>query len=84
MLTAALVLWVWDSSQATLLITYASKLAVGSILEQPNYQGAWHPVAYESCKLTILERSCPPHSLELLGVVHSLCSFCLYILDKPF
>ena len=46
-LTAALVLWVWDSSQATLLITKVSELAVGSILEQPDNQGAWHPVAFE-------------------------------------
>ena len=46
-LTAALVLQVWDSSQATLLITNSSELAVGSILEQSDYQGAWHPVAFE-------------------------------------
>ena len=39
-LTAALVLRVWDSSRATLLITDASKLAVGSILEQSDDQGA--------------------------------------------
>ena len=81
-LTAAPVLQVWDSSLAMLLITDASKLAVGSILEQPDDQGAWHPVAYESRKLTILERSYPPHSLELLAVVHSLSAFHLYLLDN--
>ena len=57
---------------------------MGSILEQPNNQGAWHPVAYESTKLTILEHSYPPHSLELLAVVHSLRAFHQYLLDKPF
>ena len=39
-LTAAPVLRVWDSSGATRLITDASELAVGSILEQPDNQGA--------------------------------------------
>ena len=74
----------WDSSLATLLITNASELAVGSILEQPDNQGAWHPVAYESCKLTIPEHSYPPHCLKLLAVVHSQRAFCPYFLDKPF
>ena len=83
-LTAALVLLVWDSSRTTRLITNSSELAVGSILEQPDNQGAWHPVAFESRKLTIQERSYPPHCLELLAVVHSLCAFRLYLLDKPF
>ena len=83
-LTAALVLRVWDSSLAMWLITDASKLAVGSILEPPDDQGAWHPVAFESRKLTIQEHSYPPHCLELLAVVHSLCAFRQYLLDKPF
>jgi len=83
-LTAAPVLRVWDSSRATRLITDASELAVGSILEQPDDQGAWHPVAFESRKLTIQERSYPPHRLELLAVVHSLRAFRPYLLDKPF
>ena len=46
-LTATPVLRVWDSSRATRLITDASELTVGSILEQPDYQGAGHPVAFE-------------------------------------
>ena len=45
-LTAAPVLQV-HSSRATRLITNASELAVGSILEQPDDQGAWHLVAFE-------------------------------------
>ena len=65
--TAAQVLLVWDSSRATRLITDASKLAVGSILEQPDDQGAWHPVAYESSKLTIPECSYPPHKSRAPG-----------------
>ena len=56
----------WDSSRATRLITDAAELDVGSILEQPDDQGA-----FESRKLTIQERSYPPHRLELLAVVQT-------------
>ncbi len=41
-------------------------------LEQPDDAGAFHPVAFESRKLTLPERSYPPHLLELLAVVHAL------------
>ena len=44
---------------------------MSAILEQPDYSGAFHPVAFESRKLTQPERSYPPHLLELLAVMRS-------------
>ena len=83
-LTSAPVLRVWDPARPTRLLTDASELAVSSILEQPDDAGAFHPVAFESRKLTLPERSYPPHLLELLAVVHALKTLRLYLLDKPF
>ena len=75
---------VWDPARPTRLLTGASKLAVSAILEQPADAGAFHPVAFESRKLTQPGRSYPPHLLELLAVVHALKALRPYLLDKPF
>jgi hypothetical protein len=83
-LTSALVLRVWDPTRPTRLLTDVSELAVSAILEQPDDAGAFHPVAFESRKLTQPERSYPPHLLELLAVVHALKTLRPYLLDKPF
>ena len=83
-LTSAPVLRVWDPARPTRLITDASELAVSAILEQPDDAGAFHPVAFESRKLTQPERAYPPHLLELLAVVHALKALRAYLLDKPF
>ena len=83
-LTSAPVLRVWDPARPTRLLTEASELAVSAILEQPDDTGAFHPVAFESRKLTQPERSYPPHLLELLAVVHALKALRHYLLDKPF
>ena len=58
---------------------------MSAILEQPDDAGAFHPVAFESRKLTQPERSYPPHLFELLAVVHALKAPSLrpYLLDKP-
>jgi len=73
-----------DPERPTRLLTNASALAVSAILEQPDYAGVFHPVAFESRKLTLPERSYPPHLLELLAVVHALKALRPYLLDKPF
>ena len=83
-LTSAPVLRVWDPARPTRLLTDASELAVSAILEQPDDAGAFHPVTFESRKLTQPERSYPPHLLELLAVVHALKTLRPYLLDKPF
>ena len=57
---------------------------MSAILEQPDDAGAIHTIAFESCKLNQLERSYPPHLLELLAVVHTLKTLRPYLLDKPF
>ena len=66
------------------MITDASELAVSAILEQSDDAGAWHPVAYESRKLTAPKRAYSPHLLELLAVVHALKILRPYLLDRPF
>ena len=83
-LTSAPVLRVWDPARPTRLITDASELAVSAILEQPDDAGAFHPVAFESRKLTAPERTYPPHLLELLAVVQALKSLRPYLLDRSF
>jgi hypothetical protein len=49
-------LCVWDPALLTRLLTNASKLVVSAILDQPDDNGAFHPVAFESRKLTQPER----------------------------
>ena len=83
-LTSAPVLRVWDPARPTRLLTDASELAVSAILEQPDDAGEFHPVAFESRKLTSPELSSPPHQLELLAMVHALKTLRPYLLDKPF
>ena len=68
----------------TRLLTDASELAVSAILEQPDNAGEFHPVAFESRKLTSPERSYPPHLLELLAMGHALKTLLPYLLEKPF
>jgi len=82
-LTSAPVLRVWDPARPTRLLTDASELAISAILEQPDDTGVFHHVAFESRKLTLPERSYPPHLLELLAVVHALKALLPYLLDKP-
>ena len=74
---------VWDPARPTRLLSDASELAVSAILEQPDDAGEFHPVAFESRKLTSPERSYPPHLLELLAVVHALKTLLPYLRDKP-
>ena len=62
----------------------ASELAVSAILEQPDDAGEFHPITFESRKLTSPERLYPLHLLELLAVVHALKTLRPYLLDKPF
>ena len=50
--TLATVLCVKEPGRPTRLLTEASELAVSAILEQPDYAGAFHPVAFESRKYT--------------------------------
>jgi hypothetical protein len=56
-LTSAPMLRVWDPARPTRLLTDASELTMSAILEQPDDSGAFHPVAFESRKLTQPEPS---------------------------
>ena len=51
-LTSAQVLRVWDPARPTRLLMDAWELAVSAILEQPDDAGVFHPVTFESRKLT--------------------------------
>ena len=55
-LTSAPVLRVWDPARPTRRLTDASELAISVILEQPDDAGQFHPVAFESRKLTSPDR----------------------------
>ena len=83
-LASAPVLRVWDPARPTRVVTDASELAVSAILEQPGDDGAHHPVAFESRKLSASERAYPVHLRELLAVVNALRAFRPYLLDRPF
>ncbi len=66
----------FDSRRRSVLTTDASEVAILAVLTQPDDDdGVHHPVAYESCKLTLTEQAYPAHVLELLAVVHALRVF---------
>ena len=83
-LASAPVLLVWNPARPTRVVTDASELAVSAILEQLDDDGAHHPVAFESRKLTAAERAYPVHLRELLAVVHAMRTLRPYLLDRPF
>ena len=72
----------------TRLLTDTSELAVSArhpgAARRPSDAGAFHPVAFESRKLTQPERSYPLHLFEWLAVMHALKALRPYLLDKPF
>jgi len=76
------VLRTFDPQRRAVLTTDASGMAVAAILTQPDDDGHQHPVAYESRKLTVVERNYPAHVLELLAVVHALRVFRHYLLGS--
>ena len=81
-LSTAPVLRTFDPQRRAVLTTDASGMAVAAILTQPDDDGHQHPVAYESRKLTVVERNYPAHVLELLAVVHALRVFRHYLLGS--
>ncbi len=81
-LSSAPVLHTFDPTHRVVLTMYASNVAVGAILTQPDDYGHQHPVAYESRKLTAAERNYPAHVLKLLAVVHALRVFQHYLLGS--
>jgi hypothetical protein len=57
---------------------------MSAIFEQLGDDGAHHPVASQSLKLSAALPSYPVHQRELLAVVNALRAFHPYLLDRPF
>jgi hypothetical protein len=81
-LSTSQVLRTFDQHRRAVLTTDASGVAVAAILTQTDDDGQQHPVAYESCKLTVAEQNYPAQILELLAVVHALLVFKHYLLSS--
>ena len=61
--------------------TDSSDFGVGSVLLQPEdlHNDTWHPVAYESKKLSKEEQTFPAQERELIGIVHALRTWRCYV-----
>ena len=46
--------------------------------------GEWHPIAFESWKLAVLEQHHTPACLELLAMVLAFKALCQWLLDGKF
>jgi hypothetical protein len=66
------------------LLTDASTVGIGGILEQMELDGNWHPVIYLSRKLSDAERNYGATEIELLALVYCLEKLEFFLLGKPF
>jgi hypothetical protein len=72
-----------DTSDPIRVTTDASDVAVGAELSQ-YVDGAWHPVAFDSRKLSPAEKKYPTHERELLAIIHSLKVWRHYLEGRRF
>jgi hypothetical protein len=72
-----------DDASPVRVTTDASDDAVGAELAQ-QLQGVWHPVAFESRKLSPAERNYPTHERELLAIIHALKVWRHYLEGRKF
>ena len=78
LLTSSPVLLLPDMTKPFRIETDSSDFGVGAVLLQPadntdySKNSSWHPIAYESKKLSSAERNYPAQERELLGVIHAL------------
>ena len=77
------VLKTFDNRYPITVITDASKIAIGAVLEQDHPTGR-HPVAYTSRTLNPSERNYAAHDLELLGIVDTLRAWRCYLYGRRF
>jgi hypothetical protein len=71
-LTSAPILQAPQMSKPFYIETDASDFGVGAVLLQPDNNNTWHPLAYESKKLSSAERNYPTQERELLAILHAL------------
>lgn len=76
--TTAPVLRIFCPGLPLRVTTDASGSALGAVLEQ-NFDGKWHPIAFESRKLSPAEKNYPTHEQELLAIVHALRTWRIFL-----
>lgn len=77
------ILRIFDPARAIRVATDASEIGIGAVLEQTFEDDLWHPIAFESRKLSPAEQNYPIREKELLAVVHALTIWRLYLEDSP-
>lgn len=96
LLTSAPVLQMPDMNLPYIIETDSSEYGVGAVLLQPASEhrqatnknpygtlASWHPVAFESKKLSAAEQKLPAQERELLGIVYALRTWRCYIDGCP-
>ena len=78
-LTSAPILKLPDFNSPFKVITYASGVAIGGVLQQEG-----RPVVFTSRKLKDYEKNYATHDLELLAVIHALKLWQHYLLGQKF
>ena len=92
LLTSSPVLLMPDMNKPYRIETDSSDYGIGAVLLQPADESTdlkstttttWHPVAYESKKLSSAERNYPAQERELLGIIHALRTWECFIDGCP-
>ena len=78
----ALVLVYPDPKKEYLLKTDASCLGLGAVLLQHHEESKYHPVAFGSCTLLLVEMRYQPTKLEFLAMKWGITHFSLYLMGK--
>ena len=82
-LTTAPVLAYFDVTAKTELLTDASKLAIGGVVQQTDAAGNCRPIGFYSRRLTDTESNYATYERELLGVKDTLLAFRHWLLGVP-
>lgn len=83
-LTSDAVLRLPDPSLPFVIACDSCSTAVGGTLLQRDSDGRFHPVAYESHKLSDNEQRWHIHEQELLAVIHCIRVWRVYVYGRPF
>ena len=84
LITQAPILAYYDQKAKTRLITDASPVGLGAILEQDQSDGTFKPVMFASCSLTDTERRYAQFERDALGIVWGVEHFHFHLLGIHF